>query len=161
MKLVVSDTSPVRALFHLGLVGLLPDLFGRVLVPPGVAQELRDPPATFQAIHIEALPGFEVVEPMDKGRIAQLHMFLDRGESEAIALAIEVGADGILMDESDGRAAAKKLGIATIGVVGLLVRAKAESRIAAVLPLLDRLRDQARFFVSPALREQARQLSGE
>lgn len=161
MQIVVSDTSPVRALFHLGLLGLLPDLFGRVLVPPEVAHELRDPPRSFLSIEIEGMAGFQMVAPTDKARIAELRAFLDSGESEAIALAIEVKADGLLMDESDGRAAAKQLGIATIGVVGLLVRAKTEGRIVAVLPLLDRLREEAKFFVSDALREQARRLSGE
>ena len=43
MSVVVSDTSPIRALKHLKLTSLLTQLFGEVLVPPGVADELRNP----------------------------------------------------------------------------------------------------------------------
>ena len=44
MAVVVSDTSPIRALSHLGRVDLLRELFGTVLVPPAVDEELRNGP---------------------------------------------------------------------------------------------------------------------
>src|SRR5689334_650360 len=45
MPVVVSDTSPVRALAHLNLLTVLPALFGRVLIPPIVQRELAYPPS--------------------------------------------------------------------------------------------------------------------
>jgi predicted nucleic acid-binding protein len=43
VAVVVSDTSPIRCLDHLGLLEILPSLFGEVLIPPAVAEELREP----------------------------------------------------------------------------------------------------------------------
>jgi len=50
---------------------------------------------------------------------------LDAGESATIALALELGASRILLDETDGRTVAKALGLRPIGVLGVLLRAKA------------------------------------
>lgn len=41
MKVIVSDTSAITNLLAIGRIELLEDLFGRVLIPPAVAAELR------------------------------------------------------------------------------------------------------------------------
>jgi hypothetical protein len=86
---------------------------------------------------------------------------LDPGESEAIALALQLKAPVLLMDEADGRAAAAREGLTTIGAVGVLLQAKHLGLIPAVVPLIERLRDETRFFVSPKLLAQLRRQAGE
>lgn len=103
----------------------------------------------------------EVRGPRDGNRVASLLLELDRGESEAIALAIEVGTTELLIDESDGRQVARRLGLEPVGVIGLLIRAKVRGHVPAVLPLLDRLQDELNFFISSALRSEAARLAGE
>ena len=49
---------------------------------------------------------------------------LDRGESEAIVLAKELHADFLLMDERLGTSTAESMGISTIGLLGVLIKAK-------------------------------------
>jgi predicted nucleic acid-binding protein len=79
-----------------------------------------------------------------------LRQKLDPGESEAIALALELGAD-LLIDEAAGRAEAQRLGIRPIGVLAVLVRGKQLGRIDKVMPLVERLRNEYGFFLSPEL----------
>lgn len=78
-------------------------------------------------------------------------ILIDPGEAEAIALALEVSADLLLMDERVGREAAEHLGLRPMGVIGLLIEAKRRKRVEAVKPLLDALRDRAGFRISGQL----------
>ena len=52
MAVIVSDTSPIRALHHLGQVAWLHQLFGDVLVPPAVADELANPAPRYASIDV-------------------------------------------------------------------------------------------------------------
>lgn len=88
-------------------------------------------------------------------RVEELLHELQRGEAEAIALAEELGAD-LLIDEKAGRKVAIRLGLRVTGVVGLLVEAKHKGHIPAVLPMLERLRDDLGFYLSPKLFEDVR-----
>ena len=69
MSVVVSDTSPIRALHHLGLLHLLSKLFGEVLIPPAVAAELESPASGLTKIDIERLPSIRVLAPIDRRRL--------------------------------------------------------------------------------------------
>jgi predicted nucleic acid-binding protein len=46
--------------------------------------------------------------------------FLDKGESKTIALAIEIGADLILLDDSDARQAADFHGLKKMDKIGMI-----------------------------------------
>jgi predicted nucleic acid-binding protein len=161
MPVVVSDTSPVRALAHLGLLRVLPSLFGRVLIPPGVVTELATPPAGMILVTAADLPFADVRAPADHVRVAALKAQLDLGEAEALALALEVRADLVLIDEAAARATAASLGLTYTGALGLLVRAKRAGLIAEVRPLLDSLEHGLRFFIDDPLRQLILQLAGE
>ena len=90
MAVVVSDTSPIRALTHLGLLELLRDLFGQILVPPAVEAELKSPPSGLPAADVARLLFVHVQAPRDRSRVDYFLQSLDPGESEALALALEV-----------------------------------------------------------------------
>ena len=85
---------------------------------------------------------------------------LDAGEAEAIALAIELRAE-VLIEKAEGREVALRLGLSLIGALGILLRLKARGLIGEVLPLLDRLEAELKFFISPSLRAEIRRLAGE
>lgn len=161
MSIVVSDTSPIRALTHLGRLDLLHELYDEVLVPPAVASELQHPRATLAALDIQHLSFIRIQAPADRALVNSLAVELDAGESEAIALAIEVRADGILMDEKAGRRAARQRGLIVTGVLGVLVAGKREGCIDAVAPLLDKLQRELGFFISPSLRAETLRQAGE
>ncbi|HAK96790.1 MAG TPA: DUF3368 domain-containing protein [Planctomycetes bacterium] len=158
---VVSDSSPIRALHHLGLLSLCRNLYGSVVVPEAVCRELRYSTARCPELDIAGLPGFEVRTPRSNPTALGVPSDLDAGESEAIALAIELSADLILIDERKGTEAARRLGLTTIGVLGVLLEAKRRSMIDRVLPCFDRLVADLRFFASPALRRRLAELANE
>jgi len=107
MSIVVSDTSPIRAFHFLNQTVLLQRLFGTVIVPPAVADELARPRPTFKPIDLSVMPFVEVRAPHDQERVAKYAAALDLGEAEAIVPAIELGTM-LLIDETEGRAAAER-----------------------------------------------------
>ena len=86
---------------------------------------------------------------------------LDLGEAESITLALELKADLILMDERDGRHRAIQLGLKPVGVVGVLLTAKARGHVTKVRPMLDALRQQAGFYLGDSLYKEVLRLAQE
>ncbi len=86
---------------------------------------------------------------------------LDAGEANAIALALELQADDLLIDERLGRQEAKRLGRSIIGILGILITAKQRQLIPKVQPIMDALISQASFRISPQLYQQVLTLANE
>jgi predicted nucleic acid-binding protein len=161
VAIIVSDTSAIRALHHLGKLDLISRLYGRLIVPPAVHDELRLATRNFVAIDLVKL-GLAAVQTPSRPfviRVAAFH--LDAGEIEAIALALELPADYLLIDETRGRAAAKSLGVKHVGVLGVLMEAKRRGFIDRVAPLLKRLRLELRFHINPQFEKEVLKDIGE
>ena len=90
-----------------------------------------------------------------------LKMELDEGESEAIALADELKADVVLLDEKDARRFAKQIGLRVLGTIGILVWGKRVGKINNLRQVLDILQNRAMFRISHALYQQALKSVGE
>lgn len=148
MSLVVSDTSPVRALTHIGLFSLVWKYFDEVLVPPAVAAELEHPSRGFQPVEVIRLGNVSIRPPADQPAVQRLLSQLDRGEAEAVILALEVRAEALLIDESRGRAVASKMGVPITGALGLLARARRDGHLQQLKPLVDELRHGLGFYVA-------------
>ncbi len=86
---------------------------------------------------------------------------MDEGEKQAVALASDLGEDVLLLiDDHAGRQAARKLGVAVTGLIGLLVLAKEKGLVERVGPLLDEL-VQAGYWLSDEIVGIAKRLAGE
>ena len=103
--IVIADTSPINYLVCIGSADLLPQLYGRVLVPPSVCGELRHPhaPEVVRSWIAHPPTWFEIVAPKQTPDSALIETDLDPGERDAILLAQELGADQLIMDDLDGR----------------------------------------------------------
>jgi predicted nucleic acid-binding protein len=144
--IVVADTSPVLSLARISRLEFLRVLYHQVLIPSAVYQELRasssQPPGH---IDFDAASWLIVAAPTDRRRVEALCEDLDLGEAEAIVLAIERGADLLLIDERRGRRTAQASGLAITGLLGVVAQAKRAGLIDAARPVLDELIELARF----------------
>lgn len=153
---VVSNTSPLLNLSITGHLDLVRTQFGRVLIPPGVFDELHvhssrpGSEALRRAVDQEWI---EVKNVSGRPLVRTLQHTLDRGEAEAIALAVETDASMILLDEQDGRRRARALGMQVTGAIGVLIRAYEASNLSSLRDALDQLEEDAGFWIAPALRE--------
>lgn len=149
-RVVISDTSPLHYLILIGHTDLLPALYTEVLIPQAVADELRQA-ATPEAVHrwMACPPAWLQVVALTARPASPTMGHLDRGEHDAILLALHLRADLVLMDNREGVEEARRLGLAVIGTLGLLDRA-AERGLVELAPAVARLRE-TNFRADPAL----------
>ena len=133
---IVSDTSPVIALAFCDKLDLLDKLFDRICIPQAVFKELAVPGKP-KAGEIIKWAKDKVISAKNTAVVKVLSMNLDLGESEALSLYWEIGADFLLIDEKRGRNIAFRNGVKTIGTVGIFLSAKQRGLIPLVKPFLD------------------------
>jgi predicted nucleic acid-binding protein len=137
--IVVSDTSPLNYLILIDYQDVLPTLFGQIVIPQAVLNELQHAKTSEKIKNwIATKPVWLEVRNVRVSPINKLEN-LDYGEREAIFLAEELGADAILIDEKDGRREAAKLGLITVGTLSVLDRA-AETGLISFAEAINRLR---------------------
>lgn len=158
---VVSDTSVISNLAIIGRLEFLRKLYENIAIAPAVAAELDRlrHPAAGASIASAFAEGWLTVAPL--AGPAPPWPNLHPGETESLALALQEEGTLLLMDETDGRAAARDLGLALTGVVGVLVAARRTGWISSLKDELLRLRLEARFFISERFFVEALALVGE
>ncbi|MGA2750918.1 MAG: DUF3368 domain-containing protein [Verrucomicrobiota bacterium] len=152
--IVVSDTSPLTALLTVGEAAILPKLFGAVIIPEAVHNELlRAHPVLPAWIRMEMVKNI--------AQAARFALTVDNGEAEAIVLAKELHADRLLMDERKGRRLAVQEGLPVIGLLGVVILAKRRHLIPSARTLVQRLEQESGVYLSEDLRNQALRAVGE
>ena len=132
--IVVSDTTPLISLLKINRLDLLKKLFGDVLIPQAVFDELTDD----ERFRLEAdqirEKKFIVVKPVnnpESTNILKRATGLDQGESEAIVLTDELKADLLLMDEAKGRNVSAQMGLRIMVTIGILMAAYEEDELSS------------------------------
>jgi predicted nucleic acid-binding protein len=127
--IIVSDTTPLRYLIEIEKVHLLEILFGQILIPEKVAEELQRP-KTPQKVKdwMQARPAWLEVRKADLSVFTPQRKIND-GEREAFALALVLKADAVLLDDKYAVPEAKRLHLQTISLFTLLERAAARDLI--------------------------------
>lgn len=161
MAIVVSDSSLLIGLGRINQLDLLNQLFKHVIVPPAVA---------FECTSRFHLPGAQAIQTainhqkiiLHDGNIdlaKNLSSVLGQGEIESISLASQMKCP-LLIDDNNGRTAAKTLNIQVIGTGGLLLAAKEKKIIKEVKPLLSELKASG-YRLSETLIEKITELANE
>jgi predicted nucleic acid-binding protein len=155
-RVVVSNSTPIIALLGIGCLGVLEELYGKVIIPKAVHEEITIKDAS-------VLDGFEWIDVRDIANIAAKDAFaatLHDGEVEVMLLAKEIGAELIIMDDGLARKHVKYLSLTVTGTVGVLLRAKHDGIINEIKPVLDDLIQQG-FYISDDVLHEVLCLAGE
>ncbi len=143
-KIIISDTSCFIILTNIGELELLHKVYGHVVTTIDIAIEFGEP-----------LPEWiEIMPVADKYRQQLLEMQIDKGESSAIALALETPGSTVILDDYKARKIAAQLGITYTGTIGVIIKAKLKGIIPSVKPLLEKIK-QTNFRLSPEIEIQA------
>jgi predicted nucleic acid-binding protein len=143
-KVIVSDTSCFIILSSIDELSLLQKLYGTIITTQDIAMEYG-----------ENLPNWvEIVIVKDKQKQQLLEMQLDKGESSAIALALETANCTLILDDLKARKIAHQLNVSFTGTLGIIIKAKQKGIIDAVKPIIEKIK-QTNFRISPELELQA------
>ncbi len=148
-KSIVSNSACLIALERIEQLNLLPQVYPSIWIPQAVQQEI----------------GFltdwlQVQTVQNQALVSTLRTQVGAGESEAIALALEIKNVPVLLDDKKARRIAEQLSLQVTGTVGLLLNAKKKSVIPAIRPILDAL-EEVDFRISSNLRTRALELAEE
>ena len=159
---VISNTSPIINLAMVGQLNLLRQLYGQIVIPQAVYAEIVgvgvEQPG---AVEVATSDWIQTYKVANRTAVTALQLELDDGEAEAIALAVETGADLLLLDEEIGRVIAAHFSLRFIGLLGCLIEAKKRGLISAVRPVVDDLIGKADFWIGRPLYERVLQAADE
>lgn len=137
-KIVVCNTTPILTLLGIESFDILEKLYGKIIVPNAVFQEIEQGKEKIYK-SLTQLEWVEIREVQDKSFVKKLTEYLDAGEAEVIALAKELNADLVIIDEKKGRNFAQLNNLICVGSLGILLKAKENNFIPFLKPLLEKM----------------------
>lgn len=140
-EVVISNTSPIFYLHRLRLLGLLQELYQKIIIPKAVVAELEA--GRRQGEEVPEIDNYEWIEirTIQSPQILGLSTDFGSGEAEVLALALEESDSLVIIDEKLARKIARLRGLRVTGTAGVLLKAKQEGHIREVKPFLDRLQE--------------------
>ncbi|HEX9962944.1 MAG TPA: DUF3368 domain-containing protein [Pyrinomonadaceae bacterium] len=160
--IIVSDTSPVSNLILIQRLYILQKIFFEIIVPPAVDAEILALKQFGKDLsEYENAAWINVAQPTNLQKVQMLQTNLDAGEAQAIVLALETNCDLLLMDERIGTNIARQEGLQTIGLVGVLIKAKERGIIKEVREILKDLKQTSGFWLGDKLQNQILENLGE
>ncbi len=136
---VISNTSPIFYLHRLGQLELLHRLYGRILVPEAVVEELKAGEDQGEDVPDIADYGWIEVRSVHIPEVVSLIMDLGPGEAQVLAMALENPGSLAIIDDGLARKLAQARDIRITGTAGILLRAKQAGYIKSVKSLLKML----------------------
>ena len=143
-KIIISDTSCFIILNNIGEIELLHKVYGEIITTIDIAIEYG-----------EVLPDWvEIKAVKDNHKQQLLELQIDKGESSAIALALEIPDSTVILDDYKARKIASRLGINYTGTIGVIIKAKLKGIIPSIKPILEKIK-QTNFPISIEIELQA------
>ena len=128
--MVIADSTCFISLSRISKFDLLKELFGEIIVPQAVFDEVvlvgRNRPGQNE---LRDAGWVKVKTIRDKLAVEALATDLGRGEAEVIVLAREIEANLVVLDDGKARRKAKAMGLEVTGTIGLLFYAAEDGRI--------------------------------
>ena len=137
MRKVVVNTTPLIALSHVGLLHLLKQLYGEIIIPEAVYQELAIKKGSVCEKEVNNFLSWIRVKKIENQMAKQMYKTqLHDGEVEVMILAKEIIADIVIIDDAKAKKHAKYLGLPVTGTLGILIKAKQKGYIDKLKPIL-------------------------
>ena len=159
--ILVLDASALITLARIGRLNLLRDLAENIYIPEAVYDEVvrsgRGRAGSSEVAHAQWISYHQV---RDRDAVAGLRAQVGQGEAEAIALARELRADAVVLDDATARQLAETAGQKVLGLLGLLLNAKERGVVASLKPIVDDM-VAAGFFIDEALYRSILRQAGE
>jgi predicted nucleic acid-binding protein len=158
MRKVIVNSTPIIGLANIGKLDLLRLVYQKITIPQAVFDELISPSVRQQVL--KNRDWIQVEHIQDASQKQMYRAKLHAGEVEVMILAQEKKADLVLLDDNAAKKTAKYLGLPVTGTLGLLLRAKREGYIDAVIPVMDALEKDG-FFIRDSVRQMVTEQAGE
>jgi predicted nucleic acid-binding protein len=157
--IVVSNSSPIINLAHVGQLDLLREMYERLVIPGAVFDEIivRGRGKT----GVDEVLGAEWIKTLFLTDRTLYRTLIDQLDSGEVALGREINADLLLLDERLARTEAAKLGLKFTGILGILVEAKSQHILDSVKPVVDDLIARAGFWLRDDLYRKVLESVGE
>ena len=123
MRKIISNTTPINSLLKIGKLNLLKELYGKIIIPFAVYQEIEegiDKPYYHDLTEIDWIEIVKINNPKSR----EYFLDLDKGEAEVLILSKEQNADLVIIDEIMRRRYAKQLELSLTGTIGVLLKRK-------------------------------------
>lgn len=137
----VVNASPLILLGKVEQIQLLGALAGQIAVPSAVIREVSAKPDGERAVQtLTALESAIIVDD----EVPPAHILswdLGVGETQVISHAVAYCADRVVIDDLEARRCAKAMGLAIIGTLGIVGRAKVTGLIDHAEPVIQKLRE--------------------
>jgi hypothetical protein len=154
---VFSNTTPLFAFSALRRLDVIQRICGRLFVAESVIEEC----AVGGLITVPDLKTFPWIQIVPSPSAPDPRFFaLDAGERDTLSVALERKADWVLIDERLGRNLAEYYGLAVVGTLGMLLKAKKSGLLPAFLPEVRKLQDFG-FCYQENLVQRLAELAGE
>ena len=159
MHKTISNTTPIISLLKIGKLNLLKELYGKIIIPTAVYQEIERGKEKRYYHDLKLIDWIEIQE-ISNPDSRDYFLDLNDGEAEVLILSKEQKADLVIMDEIMGRRYAKQLEFNLTGTIGILLKSKEKGLITSLKDLLIELNKKGTW-LSPKLISEAIKLAKE
>jgi|SRR5690606_6288377 len=139
MLKIISNTTPIISFLKINKLLILKELYQKIIIPKEVFNEIEAGKEKEYYTDLSKIDWIQI-EKIENKKSLSYFLDLDKGEAEAIVLAVEQEADLIILDENLGRFYAKHAGLKVTGTIGILLKAKQMNLIPEIKPLLFELK---------------------
>ncbi len=161
MLRVVVNSTPILALGNIGELDILRKMYGKIIIPVSVYNEVTAKQDTASKTLSVAENWIEVQSIENREDYAMYRSRLHSGEIEVMILAQQTPrADLVIIDDMTARKTAEFLGLPLTGTIGVLIKAKQNGIISEVMPVLKKMENNG-FFISDRIKQMISEKTGE
>ena len=162
MPNVICNTSPLQYLHQIGLLNLIPELYGhgQILIPQAVVDEINAGRHSNKNLPTLTDLSWAIISPPVRSPTVSYRTNLGTGEKHVIGLGLNTPDALLIMDDRVARRCAFEAGLDVTGTVGLLLVGKQQGLPTSVKPSLDRLLNSG-FHISTNIYQKGLELAGE